>query len=434
MGDKTVDSGIVCENPFAVVGETSTVILGGTASLDATDSEVCSKYADSATYTWAFDQVPAGSAVDESSLSDNKTNSASISSFIPDMTGDYVLTLGVADSLAESALDYVVVTVVTGDQPPVSDCGENLSGTVEETLTMDGSGSYDPEGAVLEYLWSLSGVPSCSALESDDIYNAAGPAPTVVPDCDGIYTVALVVSDSVQYSEPDICYLDIASGYRAPVADAGDGSDYTNCAENPLPMNGWGSYDLDGDELSYLWSTVSVPDGSTVTDDSISDTASPEPNFSWDEPGEYLLQLQVFDGEFWSAPDVVTFSIGQEDENTAPTANAGGSIDVNTSADCESSGYVWTCEDCPEESFDLDGSGSYDDDGDDVTYSWSESTGVVSFSNAWGPVTDATLGEQAASYDTDYTVSLEVNLEVADCQLSDNDSITVTYTCAGEAP
>jgi hypothetical protein len=147
-----------------------------------------------------------------------------------------------------------------------------------------------------------------------------------------------------------------------------------------------------------------------------------------------LLQLQVFDGEFWSAPDVVSFSIGLEDDNTAPTANAGESIQVNTDADCESSSYVWTCEDCPEETFGMDGSGSYDDDGDDVTYSWSESTGVISFSNPWGPVTDATIAEQVASYDTDYTVSLDVNLEVADCQLSDNDSITVTYTCTGEAP
>jgi hypothetical protein len=372
--------------------------------------------------------------VDESSLSDNKTNSASVSSFIPDTTGDFVLTLQVTDTLAESSLDYLVVSVVSGDQPPVASCGENLSGTVDESLTLDGSGSYDPEGAVLEYTWSMSDVPDCSELESDDIYNAAGPSPSVVPDCDGIYTVALVVSDGVQYSDPDICYIDIASGNRAPVADAGDGSDYTNCVENPLPLNGWGSYDMDGDDLTYLWSVVSVPDGSAATDDSISDPSSADPSFYWDEAGEYMLQLQVSDGEFWSAPDIVTFSIGDGDTNTTPNANAGEDIEVNTDADCESASYVWACEDCPEETFDLDGTGSYDDDGDDLSYSWSESTGVVSFSNAWGPITEGTIAEQVATYGVDSTMSFEVNLEVADCQLSDNDSITLTYTCTGEAP
>jgi hypothetical protein len=434
IGDKTVDSGVVCEDPVAVASGSATITLGGTVSLDASGSNVCSTYSESATYTWAFEQVPAGSAVDESSLSDNKTNSASASSFIPDMTGDYVLTLMITDSLADSVLDYFVVSVVSGDQPPVADCGDNLSGAVNESLTLDGTGSYDPEGASIEYYWTLSDVPDCSSLDSDDIYNSAGPSPSVVPDCDGIFTVALVVSDSVQYSDPDICYLDIASGNRAPVADAGDGNDYTNCADNPLPLNAWGSYDLDGDDLVYLWSVVSVPEGSTADDTSFTDSSSAEPRFYWDVAGDYMLQLQVHDGEFWSAPDIVSFSIGDSDSNTSPYANAGEDVEVNTDADCETASYVWTCGDCPAETFDLDGSGSYDDDGDDLSFTWSESTGTVSFSNTWGPITEATIEEQVATYGVDSTMTLDINLEVADCQATDNDTITVSYTCTGEAP
>ena len=433
-GDKTVDSGVVCVDPVASVAEVPTVTLGATVTLDGSGSEICSKYSESAVYTWAIEQVPAGSAVDESSLSDNKSNSASQTSFIPDMTGDYVWTLQVSDSMADSATEYVVVNVVSGDQPPVANCGENLNGTVNESIDMDGSQSYDPEGATLEYYWSLSDTPDCSSLVSDDLYNASGPTSSVVPDCDGIYTVALVVSDSVQYSEPDICYIDVASGNRAPVADAGDGSEYTSCADNPLPLNGWGSYDLDGDDLEYQWSVVSVPEGSAATDSSISDPYAADPSFNWDASGSYMLQLQVTDGTFWSAPDIVSFTIGDESENSYPHANAGESIEVNTDADCETASYVWTCGDCPAETFDLDGSSSYDDDGDDLRFTWSESTGTLSFSNPWGPVTEATIEEQAATYGVDSTMSLEVNLEVADCQLSDNDTISVTYTCTGEAP
>ena len=59
---------------------------------------------------------------------------------------------------------------------------------------------------------------------------------------------------------------------------------------------------------------------------------------------------------------------------------------------------------------------------------------MVSFSNAWGPITEATIDEQVASYGVDSTMSLDINLEVADCMASDNDTITVNYTCTGEAP
>ena len=53
--------------------------------------------------------------------------------------------------------------------------------------------------------------------------------------------------------------------------------------------------------------------------------------------------------------------------------------------------------DCLAETFDLDGSSSYDDDGDDLRFTWSESTGTLDFSNPWGPVTEATIEEQAAT-------------------------------------
>ena len=133
-GDKTIDSGVVCVDPVASVAEVATVTLGATVTLDGSASDVCSKYTESAVYTWAIEQVPTGSAVDESSLSDNKSNSASQTSFIPDTTGDYVWTLQVSDSMADSPVEYVVVNVVSGDQPPVADCGENLNGTVSESI------------------------------------------------------------------------------------------------------------------------------------------------------------------------------------------------------------------------------------------------------------------------------------------------------------
>jgi hypothetical protein len=431
--DKDGDSAGACEAPTASAGADLAVALGDTVTLDGSASSVCQVYLNdgSASYAWSFEAVPAGSAVDDSALSDNGSPSSVSPSFIPDVEGDYVLSLTVSDPAFESSPDLVVVSVQSGDLPPVADCGANLAATAGDLVALDGSASADPEGAELTWSWSLSSVPTCSTQSSTDIYNGSGPTPTVVPDCEGIFVVSLVVSDGNQWSDPDYCSIDVASDNRIPVADAGDPGDLSACADNPLQLNGYGSYDLDADELSYRWSVVSVPSTSTVTDASFNDTTSAAPYVTWDERGTYVFQLEVYDGTDWSAPDIVTLTIVDDETNNSPVANAGDDISVESTAECTSSSYVWTCGDCEAVTTELDGSASDDIDGDDVSYYWSESTGALSFSNRYSSVTDVTVPAQAAAYGDTTTVYV-VSLDVADCIVSDNDTLDLTYTCTGE--
>ena len=422
-----------CSAPVASAGEDLDVALGMAASLDATGSEWCSSTSSSLLFTWAFIQTPVDSAVDETSLSDNRTNTAITPVFTPDVVGDYVLSLNLSDDNGDSNEDIVVVTVSSGDQVPVADCGGSYVGEIGEIVSLDGSGSYDPENADLEYEWSMA-APDCSTRTSDDIYNQSGPTPSFVPDCAGSYAINLVVSDGEQWSDPVICLVEVGSENEVPIADAGDGGVLGSCAENPLPLDGYGSYDPDGDELEYEWSVVTVPSASASTDASFSSRTAPDATFTWDEAGTYVLQLQVFDGQEWSYPDVLSFTISDPEDNEPPVANAGADQNIDVEVDCESSSYVWSCPDCEEVEIDLDGSASSDPDGDAVSYNWTEDTGTISILNPYAALTIGTIPAQPAEFRVENAIEFEVDLAVADCEQSSNDTMVIYYTCTGKKP
>ncbi|MEC8424862.1 MAG: PKD domain-containing protein, partial [Myxococcota bacterium] len=232
-----------CDAPIANAGADLTTTLGGPVTLDAGASAFCQARGDDVTFEWSFEAVPTDSTIDTSALSDNQTVSAVQPVFTPDVVGDYTLGLVVSDGVDTSEMNYVVVSVVSGDQRPVADCGPNAETTVGVAASLDGSASYDPEGAALEYLWSLSDLPGCSGLSSDSIYNSAGPTPSVVPDCEGVFTVTLVVSDSINYSDPSICTVEAGGVNDRPIASAGPSLTLGACADDPLALDGTGSYD-----------------------------------------------------------------------------------------------------------------------------------------------------------------------------------------------
>jgi hypothetical protein len=43
----------------------------------------------------------------------------------------------------------------TGNLPPIADAGNDISSFVNQEITFDGSGSYDPNSDTLSYYWDL---------------------------------------------------------------------------------------------------------------------------------------------------------------------------------------------------------------------------------------------------------------------------------------
>lgn len=116
--------------------------------------------------------------------------------FVAPAEGHYSFRLVVADSRYSSGPDEVLVYVGPNGLP-VADAGENRVWAAPGQVTLDGTGSYDPDAVDrLRYTWTQLAGPSV-ALQRPD---TATPAFDAQPG--EAYTFELVVSDGFADSEP----------------------------------------------------------------------------------------------------------------------------------------------------------------------------------------------------------------------------------------
>ncbi len=250
----------------------------------------------------------------------------------------YTVRLIVNDGTVNSAPDTVIVTTL--NSAPISNAGADQTVPVNDTVQLDGSNSSDADGDSLTYNWSFVSRPggSNATLSSTNAVK-----PTFIVDVAGTYTVRLIVNDGTVNSAPDT--VTISTDNSAPVSNAG--ADQTALVNDTVQLDGSGSSDVDGDSLSFTWSFVSRPGGSSAT---LSNTKVLKPTFVVDVAGTYTVRLIVNDGTVTSAPDTVTIST----ENSAPVAAAGADQAVLVN-----------------DTVQLDGSGSSDVDGDSLSFTWS---------------------------------------------------------------
>lgn len=231
-------------------------------------------------------------------------------------------------------------TITHGNNPPSSNAGPDQSVFVNEAVILDGSGSSDPDGDPITYLWSFVSVPigSTATLSDPTVVN-----PDFTVDVFGTYVLELIVNDDELDSAQDS--VTITTLNSPPVANAGP--DQAINVPSTVQLDGSGSTDVEGDQLTYNWSFTDVPPGSTAT---LSDPTIVNPTFDADLPGTYMAQLIVNDGTVDSPLDIVVITTA----GIIPEADAGldQSVFINDTAQ-------------------LDGSGSSDADNDPLTYSWS---------------------------------------------------------------
>lgn len=422
------DSAATCVSPTADAGLDGSGSPGTGYGLDGSGSAVCD--GTTPTYNWTVESVPTDSTIDAGDLS---VIDPAKPEFIPDAVGAYVFSLTVTDGAGTTSdPDLVVVNVTSLSGKPTANCGGNQTVDVGERVDLDGSGSSDPEGAALQYSWTLSAIPGCSELTNSDVFNAGSSTAQFVPDCAAVFVVALAVSDGEVWSDPAYCAITVGSGNEAPVADAGSSEALSPCTEHHFELNGWGSYDPEGAPITYVWSVVSVPAGSTSSDASFNDATLPNPAFEWDVPGEYTFALQVNDGTQVSPPDVVVLTFHDVQDNSLPIANAGEDETISHEPECTTASYTFACEDCPSDDVTLDGTASDDPvDGDDLQFKWTESTGGLTIESPNSATTRVITPSFPATRNVAETKTWTVDLSVSDCADATSDSVIVTYTCTG---
>jgi hypothetical protein len=211
------------------------------------------------------------------------------------------LALDVEDNDGGRGTDVVHVLVKndneTTDLSPKADAGSDQTVSPNDTVILDGAGSYDAEGAIASYSWAQVDENGNFVTDGPEIQNAneaqmSFVAPDVIENT--AFLFRLTVTDSQAQSDNDLVnvIVEVSNENTAPVTDAG--ADQSVESGATVELDGSGSSDADGDTLTYAWTQTQ---GTSVE---LSDSGSATAQFeapSVEESTTFSFSLTVSDGQ-----------------------------------------------------------------------------------------------------------------------------------------
>eukprot|EP00276_Gloeochaete_wittrockiana_P024396 CAMPEP_0184367708 /NCGR_PEP_ID=MMETSP1089-20130417/159580_1 /TAXON_ID=38269 ORGANISM="Gloeochaete wittrockiana, Strain SAG46.84" /NCGR_SAMPLE_ID=MMETSP1089 /ASSEMBLY_ACC=CAM_ASM_000445 /LENGTH=2598 /DNA_ID=CAMNT_0026709795 /DNA_START=111 /DNA_END=7904 /DNA_ORIENTATION=+ len=367
-------------------------------------------------YKWELVSKPGASLLGSSDIQLAAEMNAT---FTPDSTGVYEFDLTVADCCYASR-DRVKVTV-TCDSPPTTMAGPDQivskgCASLGTPITLDGSGSFDPENFELECNWKFICKPSGSALTDADITGRESTKAAFGADAVGKYILELDCFDGCSHVPDEVVVNVQCNG--APTIVAESFSHVLDNDHRAVFLNKAVISDCDGDELSFKYLILSAPLGSALGDLDISKTTVDGVEilqFFPDTTGQFLFKLVVSD-----CCNVVeaTFSVDVLC-GVPPVANAG--LDSSMSWDGESPLVVQ-----------LSASTSADPDTQTLSFSWKLVSSPRDSLLDQSGIENA--GSQLASFYPDAFGAYSFLLTTSDGCHESNDTITITVLCASAAP
>ena len=215
---------------------------------------------------------------------------------------------------------------------------------VGELITFDASGSTDPDGQIISYLWEFGDGTTSQQAVATHSYTMSGE-----------YNITLTVTDNDGASASATGVVGVSQN-TPPVAV---GTISPDPASNPLfvgqtiMFDASGSIDSDGQVISYLWEFGDgAASGQAMT------------SYAYDSPGTYTVTLTVTDDQ--NATDTITGEVVILEANMPPVASGRISPDPLTTPL-----FVG-------QTIAFDASASEDPDGQIVSYLWDFGDGSTS--------------------------------------------------------
>jgi hypothetical protein len=309
------------------VNSEETVTLMGTAS--DSDGTISS-------YQW---RQTSGTTV---TLNNDK---AAVANFIaPEVSTTEILifSLTVIDNSGGSALSTTQITILATtieNIPPKVNAGVDQVVNENTSVTLSGTAT-DTDGQISSYLWQQS-TGTSTTLNNGNTAVASFTAPEV--NSSEVLTFTLTVTDNAGAVIADtiqITVKPIIAENSAPTANAG--IDQTVYVDDIVNLSGEQSSDADGDNMTYSWSFISIPNNSLA---SISNASQALATFTADMEGTYVVSLIVDDGELSS--DIDTLEVIVSNITLGTTEGVLCDYSYNDFNDSPSVSYTshsqWTC-------------------------------------------------------------------------------------------
>ncbi len=210
--------------------------------------------------------------------------------------------------------------------PPVAVAGEDREAVAGSPITFDGSASSDPDGEVVAWDWDFGdGAPG------------EGEQPTHTYREPGTWTVTLTVTDDDGDTATDTLEVRV----NAPPVPRIQVLTDEPLVDDPVELDGSGSYDPDGGIVRHLWD---FGDGATAEGGRVARL--------YEEPGVFTVRLTVTDDQGAEAETTLSLTVSLR-ENLRPTAVIEGPDEVVAGEEAH-----------------FDGRASSDEDGEVVAWEW----------------------------------------------------------------
>lgn len=301
----TVDEGHGVSTTASVVVRT-TADTAPTVSISATPtrpvvattvlltSQAAAEAGQAVTYAWSLTLVPTGSAA---ALLDP---TASSTTFVPDVAGDYTVRLVVTDAAGMSSVPSTLTVSASAFSPPlisslaVSPEVVEPGGTVLVTSQVATTDGYP-----VHYAWTVpSGWITAGATNGPSLlvrapatYGSTGQLLLTVDEGHGASSSQLVILRT--------------TAATAPVVTVGS-SPTDPRVGSPVTLTSHATV-LGGQSITYAWTLAAAPDRSTAT---LTDATIATARFTPDLPGDYVASLIVKDASgLSSAPSTTTITV-----------------------------------------------------------------------------------------------------------------------------